>query len=320
MRYPSLDGLRAVSISLVILWHFNTAAIPGLWRIDYGNLGVRVFFVISGFLITSLLLEEQQRTGAISLKRFFTRRIARIIPAYWVFVGCIALLGLSQNMLPAIAYYSNYKDPGLALGATWSLSVEEQFYLLWPLALVLIGLSRGLYVCILVMCVAPVFRVLAEAGVWPVNSRYAFECVADALATGCLLALLGKRVPLIPYAPWLPVVVLALIALQPSGFVVAAVGISALNIALALAMRHLIARPPKLLNTAVVVWVGTLSYSLYLWQQPFIGVKAWIALPAILACACVSYYLIEKPARRWLNNFFGSRAAEVGTRPYRQRS
>src|SRR5437868_9347153 len=92
-RIPSLDGARAVAVSLVFAWHlllpFN---IPLIWRVDYGNLGVRVFFIISGFLITSLLLAERERTGAINISSFYARRVLRIFPAYFVFLLVMAAL------------------------------------------------------------------------------------------------------------------------------------------------------------------------------------------------------------------------------------
>ena len=146
-RIPSLDGLRAVSIALVISWHSGFLGF-GLRRLDYGNLGVRIFFLISGFLITAILLEELTSAGRIDLRSFYVRRVARIIPAYWCFLATVALLvptGLVaarySEFIAALLYYSNYVHVGLALVATWSLSVEEQFYLLWPITLVLFSVS-----------------------------------------------------------------------------------------------------------------------------------------------------------------------------------
>ena len=93
-RVPSLDGARAVSAALVIAAHFGLPAhVPGLWRFNIGNLGVRVFFVISGFIITTLLLAEHKRTGTVGLKSFYLRRFFRIFPAYYVFLAIVAVLG-----------------------------------------------------------------------------------------------------------------------------------------------------------------------------------------------------------------------------------
>jgi peptidoglycan/LPS O-acetylase OafA/YrhL len=309
-RIPSLDGLRAVSISLVILWHFNTASIPGLWRIDYGNLGVRVFFVISGFLITTLLLTEES-----DLRTFYTRRIARIMPAYWLYFVSVGLLiptgwvsAHYRDLLPAFFYLTDYVKVGLALGATWSLSVEEQFYLLWP-SMLRWGRRNAVWACVGTLAVAPLFRVLCDVGLWPTNPRYAFECVADALATGCLLALLRGKLLEIPCVRFLPAVVLFALALQPPQLGVDLLGIPLLNISIALFIDDVMRRPPGWLNSRPLVWIGTLSYSLYLWQQLFIGsFPFWLKLTATVVCACASYYLVEKPARRWLNTRMGATA------------
>ena len=321
-RIPSLDGLRAVSIALVIAWHSGFLGF-GLRRLDYGNLGVRIFFLISGFLITGILLEQLASSGRIDLRTFYVRRIARIIPAYWCFLVTVALLvptGLVAahypEFLAALLYYSNYVHVGVALIATWSLSVEEQFYLLWPLTLLLLGPIRARVACLLVLLLAPTFRILAHLDLWPSEPRYAFECVCDALATGCLLALLRD------YLWGLPVyrrlvqsgtallfvpAILLIQAAFPGSLIYEAVGLSALNLGLAAAidvvMRRPTAWPGRLLNMRPLVWIGTLSYSLYLWQQPFMGARLPLVLKlgAILACACASYYLVERPLRRRLN-------------------
>ena len=169
-RIPSLDGARTVSITLVVVWHiFNMT--PILWRFDYGNLGVRTFFVISGFLITSLLMRELQKTGTIRLRTFYARRFMRLMPAYWFYVAIVAALiptGLVDatwhKLIPALTYTANYWQPLGALGHTWSLSAEEQFYFLWPTALLLLGLKNGRWACLALLLTAPLFRTLADAG------------------------------------------------------------------------------------------------------------------------------------------------------------
>jgi peptidoglycan/LPS O-acetylase OafA/YrhL len=309
-----------------MLWHFNTVPVLGLWRLDYGNLGVRVFFLISGFLITSLLLKED----TIHLRQFYVRRFARIMPAYWLYLTAIVLLiptgaviARYRDFLPSFFYLTDYVPVGLALGATWSLSVEEQFYLLWPSVLRL-GKRRAVIACAMVLVLAPAFRVLSDLAVWPTNPRYAFESVCDALASGCLLAMLRDRlwaIPayrrLIPYALALPVVVLLALAVSPSQLLMSAIGVTALNLSIAVAMDHLMRRPysvaGRCLNSRPFVWVGALSYSLYLWQQPFGSTRLPFSLKLIgtLMCACASFYLIESPLRKWINASWG-RGSAVG--------
>ena len=148
-RLPSLDGLRAISIFLVLLGH--AGGTHGLVRLDlgigdYAHLGVVVFFVISGFLITRLLLSEHAKKGQVSLQRFYTRRALRLFPASYTYIACITLLWLSgilhlepRDLWHAVTYTVNYL-PGRTwqVGHLWSLSVEEQFYLLFPVLLILL--------------------------------------------------------------------------------------------------------------------------------------------------------------------------------------
>lgn len=334
-RIPSLDGLRAVSISLVIAWHIalrvDLPLFRNLWRIDAGNLGVRVFFVISGYLITTLLLVEHERSGAISLPHFYYRRTLRIAPALLAFLigmGIVAGLGLLpsglrvRDLLVAGTYTANYLPTSPLVAHTWSLAVEEQFYLLWPGLLVFLGVQRGFRVALAMLFIAPVLRTLAlHSSVWPDNPRYAFECVADALATGCLLSrfrtmlwanaryrrLLCSR----EFRCW-PVAV-ALIAFGTVRWptVGAVVGISLLNISVGMgidwSLRFPETFPARFLNFAPVVYVGTLSYSLYLWQQPFLSTHLrWplpVSLLALALTALASFYLVEKPALRMRSRY-----------------
>lgn len=183
-RVPSLDGARANSIGLVIVAHLDLGRhVPALWRLDIGNLGVRVFCVISGFIITTLLLAELQRTGAVSMIAFYRRRIFRILLAFYTFLAAVLLVdavrgdaGTITRIWPAAIFVANYANTPLVVGHTWSLAVEEQFYLLWPIAIATIGMRSSYVGCIAMLLLAPIFRLLADLGLWPTNPRYAFEC------------------------------------------------------------------------------------------------------------------------------------------------
>lgn len=332
LRIASLDGARAVSIGLVILSHLRLLRhLPLLWRldeqnffaygpyIDLGNLGVRVFFVISGFLITHLLLEEERRTGSISLRRFYLRRVLRIIPAYWAYLAVIAILipsGIASahwsELASAFVYITDYRIPHGALTHTWSLSVEEQFYLLWPAVLVLLGGARGYRACLVVLIAAPLLRTLSDLGIVATSSKFSFDASCDALAVGCILALFRERLwRFTAYRRLVssPAVFLAALASLPlmSELVPFSVrdliGIPLLNIGVAMAldrcMRNPVSLSGKFLNLPLLVWLGTLSYSLYLWQQFWAFGSFRLPLPlrlsGMLLCACGSYYLIERP-------------------------
>ena len=330
-RIPSLDGLRAVSISLVLLGHLaGTAFFPisreaaKFWNL--GEFGVRVFFVISGFLITGLLMDEIAKSGRIRLGRFFFRRTLRIFPpyyAYLVLMFAAAGLGWVQlapyDALHATTYTSNYyAERSWFVGHTWSLSVEEQFYLLWPAALVLVGVSRGLWIAAAVVLFAPMVRLFEWFFVpaFAAGIGHRFETVADAIAVGCLLA--GTRAvlhqsPLYMRALQSPLfIVIPLLAVAGAvthdrPLISFAVGMSLTNICLALVIDWCVTfhngRIGRFLNAAPLVFVGWISYSLYLWQQPFLNRASSADVAAFplnvslaVGCALVSYLLIERPS------------------------
>ena len=202
-RIPSLDGLRAISIGLVLISHlagtrnFPLSASQGnFWAL--GEFGVVVFFVISGYLITGLLLAEVARTGQIHLGRFYLRRTLRIFPPVYAFLCCL-LLGNALGVVPlsagdtvrAATYTANY-DLGRSwfVGHTWSLSVEEQFYLLWPALLLLARTRKAILVAAAVVLISPFIRVAEWELLQAVRRgrRTPFETIADAIAVGCVLA------------------------------------------------------------------------------------------------------------------------------------
>ena len=146
-RIPSLDGLRGVSIWAVLSAHIATHFRIGVLQHPFvrmlssasGYFGVTVFFVISGFLITILLLDERERTGAVSLKSFYRRRAVRILPAFLLYAGIVIYFGQPTVMqqLYALTFTTSFafEQAYRPLQQLWSLSVEEQFYLVWPLLL-----------------------------------------------------------------------------------------------------------------------------------------------------------------------------------------
>src|SRR6267378_2769496 len=151
---PALDGIRAIAVFLVILYHLS---IQRALLVFPGPLGVLIFFVLSGFLITWLLIKEEEKYGSISLKGFYRRRALRIFPAFYVFwiVAVASRLVAHGRDVPwsqaisAFFYVSNYlhaifhPTPDYMIH-TWSLSAEEQFYLLWPLSFVMLSKKKRL--------------------------------------------------------------------------------------------------------------------------------------------------------------------------------
>ena len=314
-RIPSLDGLRAASLACVLLAHLSGTRHFFRWGIleIYGNFGVRVFFVISGYLITTLLLKEHQRTGRISLKDFYVRRAYRILPAAYAFM-LVAIVAewhaLSwTNLLAALTYLSNYYHGGRwTLGHLWSLSVEEQFYLLWP-ALLAVFFRKRLWLVAALLLSAPPLRVLFWTLWGHRGLEHPFPVVMDAPAAGCALAMIEPQFR--QRDSWLRrrwfLLIPASTALLPllqihHNRIYQVAGLTGIHVGIALFIARAVRMQSRALNWGPVVWIGTMSYSFYLWQQPFLNRGSntwWTAFPQnlvlALACAMGSYYGVEKP-------------------------
>ncbi len=189
MRIPSLDGLRALSIGLVLLAHvMGTRHSPDLTWVrafgDVGNLGVRIFFVISGVLTTALLYRELDRTGRISLVGFLYRRAFRIVPAFTAYVAAIAVAAAfgmlvvdSRDLRSAVTFTTNFEaNRSWYVGHLWSLSVEQQFYVCWPVLLILLGRSRMCCIATAALAMGPLARVglyvLAPEWRWAIGESF----------------------------------------------------------------------------------------------------------------------------------------------------
>jgi peptidoglycan/LPS O-acetylase OafA/YrhL len=346
-RIASLDGLRAVSIALVVFGHLSgTRGFPlgeSPWFPPFATLGVRVFFVISGFLITGLLLSELEQTGSVHIGRFYFRRTLRIFVPYYAFLLTVIILGRfgviaipASELSAAATYTSNYRlHPSWELAHTWSLSVEEQFYLLWPAALWLLGRGRALALAGFVLLLVPGVR-LALWQLYPAmrdGVGHRFEAVSDALAMGCLLAgvrewlhrpALYLRALRSPFFATVPMLVVASCPLDQHPRLAYALGWTAQNIGIAMVIDYCLRYPDsgmvKLLSTRALVFIGQISYSIYLWQQLFLNrwsSARWCAFPinlvAVGLCATVSYFAIERTSlalrRRMERRFFRTRIA-----------
>ena len=342
-RIPSLDGLRAISILLVLLGHAAMSdGAPHLMApfSHVGNIGVRFFFVISGFLITTLLLKEHGKTGTISLRQFYLRRTLRIFPAAYFFIAVIAILAylhwirlIPHEILYAATYTMNYHDyKALWLGQLWSLAVEEQFYLLWPGLMLLAGARRAFRGAWVVVFLVPILRAVMWFGLHATDTSMTkhFEAVADALAIGCLLAAYYNRlgaseryrrlqshtVLFLGAAFGLVVIGNALFLVNRGMFYVGGQTLANLGTVFAIdwAIRHATHPLGRLLNWKPMVAIGVLSYSLYLWQNPFLlGTmgNVWTTFPQNLlfavAAAVFSYFAVEKPFLRLKDRIEGRR-------------
>ncbi len=302
-RIASLDGIRAFSILLVVLGHARQALpeLSGAAGVVAGllgnqSLGVSTFFVLSGFLITTLLVREQEATGTVHLGHFYLRRAFRILPAFYVYVAIIAGLSVlngwaipGSHFLSAVTFTWNYvpSTEGWWLGHGWSLSVEEQFYLFWPLVLLVLGRRRATWVAGALLLAAPLLRLATYALLpeWRGRIPIMLHTRVDALMFGCLLALLPWHGAVLRKARRLLELrvhwgaAVFLLVLSPllterfRGAWLLPVGFSLEGACIALLLFWAVTRPEtavgRVLNSRPAVHLGALSYSLYLWQQPF---------------------------------------------------
>ena len=196
LAIPCLDGIRALSILAVLFSHLGGTrhAYPPLPVLaSLGILGVRVFFVLSGFLITFLLLGEYQRSGAISLGRFYRARILRIFPAFYTYLLAIALLKTAgllhlpwNDIAISAGFVTDLRLTDWNVGHFWSLSTEEQFYLLWPALLLFAGRPRALKMGALAVVFTPLLSGVLSNLHFP--HLGALFLSLNAIATGCVLA------------------------------------------------------------------------------------------------------------------------------------
>lgn len=347
-RIPCLDGWRAVAIVLVLGHHCEQSwGFPSEWKplfewLFYGRLGVRFFFVLSGFLITLLMLREQARTGQFSLVNFWVRRSLRILPVYYCHLAVLALLQqlhrfhmTSGDWVRALTFTYNYGTGQWLPGHIWSLCVEEQFYLLWPLLFLIAGLRPRwmLTALILVVSVAPACRIMASLGIAHPSVGWASLLTnMDLLAIGCLSAYLvfkygdwlstnrrrigipslvaGIIMILVPYVLWK--IRLWGFANVPFGPGLQGIGFSILMCLSVLYSDHW---STVWLRTRPVEMLGVLSYSVYVWQQIFcskpeifwakpVWFLSWpFWIPVSLGVGAISYLAIERPFLRLKRRF-----------------
>jgi peptidoglycan/LPS O-acetylase OafA/YrhL len=331
----ALDGVRGVAILLVLFAHL---ALPGFAA--GGVAGVTLFFVLSGFLITRLLIEELAGRGSISLRRFYRRRALRLLPCLLVVVAVTSayqlLGGAGDNVdaarvLPSLfavfLYVGNWvrasgQDLGL-LGHTWSLAIEEQFYLLWPAVLAL-AWRRGPRVLLALTACAAVLATLDRALLWHGSSSvdrvyFASDTRADAVLLGCALALWAASDGRLPRGRWVVIAAVAalgaaLVAARPSGMYLNVIAPTAAAVGGVLLLSHLVTGGPgRFLCWSPLTYTGRISYGLYLWHVPLV----WILLPRLAnwplgaravavgalsyVVASASYFWIEKPFLRRKN-------------------
>ncbi|HXA31793.1 MAG TPA: acyltransferase family protein [Acidimicrobiales bacterium] len=358
-RISALDGLRAVAVLIIMGFHFQVSWLPG------GFIGVDVFYVLSGFLITGLLLSEYRKRGRIGLSAFWLRRARRLLPALVIVLVVVTVLvrfvsppGLypdfRMSSLSALFYFSNWwqivssgsyfvaTSPASPLTHTWSLAVEEQFYLVWPLVVIAVMhvsrvFARGLRVLLVLSVVGAVGSALEMALLYnpTVNTTrlyFGTDTHAQSILVGsvlaCSLTIIQMRRGQEGMAPAAqsPTIVRLLFVVGAAGFAgtlalaysidgtapfdyrggffLSALSAAAIILAAVCAPGRPIAR---FLSLRLLVWIGSVSYGLYLWHYPvFVFVDSeetgltgmWLLalrFATTFALAAASYYLVERP-------------------------
>jgi peptidoglycan/LPS O-acetylase OafA/YrhL len=346
---PTLNGLRAVSILLVIVGHYARRPPPNPYLPFAEDLGVEMFFVISGFLITLLMQRERWRRSTISLKDFYIRRALRILPAYLTFLLVLFLFQCAGRLeipplawLMSLTYTMSFWPPGLGepahswdLAHTWSLSVEEHFYLAWPPLFSFLSRRNALRFSLGVIIAAPLIRTalcfVLPMDQWDRIGRMTLGRM-DFIAWGCLLAILATNGSPLLYRKldrgtlqWRLLWAIALLVgvkTVCNNFhryewlavfeCVLAPTIYAISMAV---MIWCCANNPKgivseLLDCRLASGVGILSYSLYLWQEPFVTPARGTGIfdvpynvLSLLGCALLSYFLVERPFLKLKDRF-----------------
>ena len=326
----ALDGLRGIAILAVLAFHTGFA--PMRW----GFLGVDMFFTISGFVISKVLVEEYSQTGSVSFKRFYLRRAGRLFPALVLLVAVLAIstlfITINKNLLFmtivwALAYILNWVIIAGwpihgALSHTWSLAVEEQFYLIWPIALIALlkqvkGRPARIFVLLTVVLAIGVLRIaLWKSGASNQRLYNGSDLRLDSLLLGAAIYLSGSQrgwiasrwatgailiciVVYLCFAPWDQAYSSAHLYLGGLSLVAFGTGAAILE-----ALREggfiqqaVRARPLR--------WIGEISYSLYLWHYPVFLLthnRPLLGIPLSFFASLISYYLVEKPVRSFVRS------------------
>jgi peptidoglycan/LPS O-acetylase OafA/YrhL len=346
-RLTGLDGIRAVAVSLVLVAHFGPRSPDGgvlSAVVERGVFGVEMFFVLSGFLITHLLVREERAGGSIHLPRFYARRSLRILPPLLAYLGALVIAGAlglvsvpTGDYLAGLLFVRNFFGTAPETAHLWSLAIEEQFYLCWPLFLVLVRSERWrVAVCTGLILGLPFWMQLnyrlAGGADRLEHGRTDFRLCPILTGAGLALVLAtraGRRVLTDRRLSGVAVACVAAVVLVAAVFTDALAGRgirfvrpTVANGCVALLINHVIHHPRSpltwVLELPPVAWLGRLSYSLYIWQQLFApngtSPARFREFPVNLAGAfgfsVFSFYLIERPLLAYRHRFRAGPPAE----------
>ena len=359
----ALDGLRGVAVLLVLMRH-SFELVPGgfgpQWLDDFlrgGYFGVDIFFVLSGFLITSLLLDERESSGAVRMRSFYGRRALRLMPALVVMLGVVSIVlvldgstwsSLWPTVRSSLFYYQNWHsvwdETHLAaeFGHLWSLSIEEQFYIVWPVVLLaMVALWKRQSVRVAALALGVLWVVWYRIQVWNSGVGWAYVFVRtdtriDALLIGCLVAFLFQwqvvRARALHIAAWggLAIVLATVARTNPlqayvykGGLTLGAIGVGCMVLAIAEGTW----RGARLFDVKPLRAVGKVSYGLYLWHFPVFvlllrhsaswnsGVRVVVGVVLSGVVTALSWYVVERPALKMKDKWFARSTVQQAELP-----
>jgi len=336
---PALDGLRGLAVALVMVRHLGQPV-----GVGGGAVGVGVFFALSGFLITTRLIEERAGTGTVRLARFWARRACRLLPALAVMLAAVvAWFGLVEHQSYrgpaafAALYAGNWAQIGGrsfgALSHVWTLAVEEHFYLLWPLLFLAVSRLKprtAVLVTVGGAAGSTLLRIgLFAAGASPERLQMGTDTRLDGLLLGCAAAfLLARRRPRVglPVAVGAMAVLGALVAMPPYHSFMLTAGYVVVPAAALLVIAHVVGSDPRsplitVLARKPLAGLGMVSYGLYLWHLPVyavllphllslpVAVRSAVVVGVSIGVATVSYVAVERPFLRLKDRRWAGRGA-----------
>jgi peptidoglycan/LPS O-acetylase OafA/YrhL len=311
-----LDGWRGSAILLLLVGHFNLIPSVAHHSIYTGRLGVECFFVLSGRLMAEILFARNT-----PIATFYQRRISRIFPALWVFVLALLMLGLItiDDAIKALTFTSNYFPAGAMLEHTWSLCIEEHSYVLLSI-LAVVNRWKHLNIPLILATLSVLCLINGAIQTWVFHRDFTqvfwhSDVRAASVLIGAALYL-RLRVTTVPNLGWIPSALILIgfaISIPYSvpdpikysfGTFFIAAGLITVQFGSQLTLQILSLRP--------LTYFGALSFSLYLWQQPFYlqqdRLSVWVLLTFVALSALASFYLVERPARQWINSLKVERA------------
>jgi peptidoglycan/LPS O-acetylase OafA/YrhL len=346
---PALTGIRAFLVFPVVIFHTNFETLPGSWAT------LDTFFVLSGFLITSLLAIEQQRTNRISLGKFYSRRAVRLLPPLFLTVALLAVYAALVNVAnasqriwgdsaAALFYYADYRQAfesnplyGGFLTQCWSLAVEEQFYLIWAVLLVVAlkfgyrRLGYAMAIAGIAICTANRLYIVLSAPHWNIyvadRTYYSFDTRGDALFIGCLLGLIAtgnhlenwnltaKRLLIVAAVASTGVMIWIFLNIHLYSRWLPLVWVPVSELASVIIIMFFIIHPggvgAKLMGISFLVLLGNMSYTIYLLHWPvFVALSPstthwsyWlldtVRMVIVMTLALACWYVMEKPLTKW---------------------